>query len=154
MCTLSRLLVLTIWSYRALCSSSSVPLIKTTSGKLQGLSVSNTTNAYLGIPYAEPPVGQLRYQAPRELNTPNVTRNTTAFGPACIQLPSANLFPSPTGESEDCLTINVWTPKNSSSGRLKPVFIWIYGGAFGIGTSSSTGKRYKRMCGPLLIQYK
>ncbi|PVF99468.1 alpha/beta-hydrolase [Serendipita vermifera] len=132
----SLLLVITISSYRALCAAQGVPVIRTTSGKLQGFSASNSTNAYLGIPYAIPPLGLLRFQAPRELITPLVTRNTTAFSPGCIQLPSANFGTIPSGESEDCLTVNVWTSKTPSIGRGKPVFIWLYGGAFVVGASS------------------
>jgi para-nitrobenzyl esterase len=133
-------LVLGIWSYGTVCAAQGVPVIKTTSGKLQGISASNKTSAYLGIPYAIPPVGPLRFQAPRELITPLVTRNATAHSPGCIQLPSANFFPIPSGESEDCLTINVWTSKTQSSGQGKPVFVWLYGGAFVVGASSQKSR--------------
>jgi para-nitrobenzyl esterase len=98
-------LFLLIWSYGTFCAAQRVPVVKTTSGKLQGISASNKTSAYLGIPYAIPPVGLLRFQAPRELITPLLKRNATAYSPGCIQLP--NFVPIPSGESEDCLAINV-----------------------------------------------
>ncbi|PVF92914.1 alpha/beta-hydrolase [Serendipita vermifera] len=140
MCLLFPLLVLSIWAHQASCALQTVPVVRTTSGKLQGISASNNTNAYLGIPYAVPPVGLLRFQAPRELITPLAPRNATNFSPACIQLPSSKFSPSPTGESEDCLTLNVWASKNNAAAlptRGKPVFVWLYGGAWVVGSSSS-----------------
>ncbi|PVF98770.1 alpha/beta-hydrolase [Serendipita vermifera] len=123
------------------CSSYNVPIIQTTSGKLQGVAVSNTTNAYLGLPFAIPPIGQLRFQAPRPLVTPNIARNATSFGPACVQLPATVFLESPSGESEDCLHLNVWTscaiPGQAAIPKKgKPVFIWIYGGAWNSGFTS------------------
>jgi para-nitrobenzyl esterase len=123
------------------CLSLSVPIIQTTSGKLQGIAVSNTTNAYLGIPYAVPPVGQLRFLAPRPLLTPQVTRDTTSFGPACVQPPTLEI---PSGQSEDCLSLNVWTSPNSPGrSQKKPVFVWIHGGGWTTGAVSWTCKYFR-----------
>lgn len=108
-----------------------VPVVQTSSGKVQGKAVSNKTNAYLGIPYAQPPVGPLRFLAPKPLFTPFAVRNATTFGFSCIQFGSS----SPSA-SEDCLTVNVWAP-SSPSRKLKPVFIWVYGGGWNVGESSS-----------------
>ncbi|KAG8801750.1 hypothetical protein FRC17_006562, partial [Serendipita sp. 399] len=118
-------------------SCQAVPIVPTTSGKLRGTTVFNTTtNVYLGIPFALPPVDQLRFAAPRALNTPNIVRNATKFSSSCVQLFS--FTPSPTGESEDCLYLNVWTsPKsNDRSNQLKPVLVWIYGGGWNSGSAS------------------
>jgi para-nitrobenzyl esterase len=120
-----------------------VPIIQTTSGKLRGVEVSNTTNAYLGIPFAEPPVGPLRFHAARPLNTPNVARNTTGFSPACVQLQP--LMQSPTGESEDCLYLNIWTSQkdtHTTKNNRKPVLVWIYGGGWTMGSSSWPGMSF------------
>jgi para-nitrobenzyl esterase len=120
------------------CLSHSVPIIQTTSGKLRGIAVSSTTHAYLGIPFAVPPVSDLRFLAPRPLFTPHVTRNTTNLGPACIQLPTSYIE-IPTGESEDCLTLNIWTSRATPSTKSqsgKPVFVWIYGGGWNLGSTS------------------
>ncbi|KAG9051778.1 hypothetical protein FS842_011040 [Serendipita sp. 407] len=141
-----------LWLSISLGTTQAAPTIQTTSGKLKGSSISSTTNAYLGIPFAAPPVGPLRFLAPKALNTPNVVRNTTSFSAACVQF---NSFypPSPTGESEDCLYLNVWTSPNTTSpaptpalsdasassdcsGNLKPVMIWFYGGGWNSGGSS------------------
>ncbi|KAG8821372.1 hypothetical protein FRC19_007873, partial [Serendipita sp. 401] len=130
--------VIALWLHlTTFCSARAVPTIQTTSGKLTGFAVSNsTTNAYLGIPFALPPVGQLRFAAPRALYTPNVVRNTTGFSPGCIQLQA--FYPVPTGESEDCLYLNVWSSPISAARprKLKPVFIWIYGGGWNTGATS------------------
>ncbi|PVF98769.1 alpha/beta-hydrolase [Serendipita vermifera] len=131
--------VLALWlALASSCSSQSVPTIKTTSGKLQGVAL-NGTNAYLGVPFATPPTGHLRFLAPRSLNTPNTARNATIFGPACIQLPLGIPFPSPSGESEDCLTLNVWASSDNSSrgNKKKPVLIWLYGGGWNTGSAGT-----------------
>ncbi|KAG8752351.1 hypothetical protein FRC14_007100 [Serendipita sp. 396] len=129
---LSRLL--TVWlPLVTLCASQGVPTISTTSGKLTGTALTNATNGYLGIPFALPPVGQLRFAAPVAVNTPTQARSTTAFSPSCIQLHA--LFPSPSGESEDCLYLNVWTSPGTSPTVKKPVLVWFYGGGFNTGAS-------------------
>ncbi|KAG8821377.1 hypothetical protein FRC19_007878 [Serendipita sp. 401] len=134
--------IISLWlCLSTLCSSRAVPTIQTTSGKLTGFAISNsTTNAYLGIPFALPPIGQLRFVAPRALYTPNVVRNATRFSPGCIQFQPP--YPSPTGESEDCLYLNVWSSPAAaarpSPQRLKPVFVWIYGGGFNTGFTSDS----------------
>ncbi|KAG8821374.1 hypothetical protein FRC19_007875 [Serendipita sp. 401] len=129
--------VVALWLHLStFCSTRAVPTIQTTSGKLTGFTISNsTTNAYLGIPFALPPIGQLRFAAPRALYTPNVVRNSTGFSPACVQLQS--YFPSPTGESEDCLYLNVWSsPAPAARPSARPVFVWIYGGGWNSGSAS------------------
>ncbi|KAG8797297.1 hypothetical protein FRC17_007788, partial [Serendipita sp. 399] len=140
------LFCLSFYSIPSTAAAQTVPTIQTSSGKLKGISVSSSTNAYLGVPFAAPPVGPLRFLAPKALNTPNVVRNTTSLSAACIQF---NSFygPSPTGESEDCLYLNVWTSpdnigsssSNSASStdcNLKPVLIWFYGGGWNSGATS------------------
>lgn len=87
---------------------------------------------YLGIPYAEPPVGELRWKAPQQLDFPDNFEATTA-GSSCPQTPSVFGIPS---VSEDCLYLNVYKPKSAGSfwGKIKkPVMVWIHGGAFTYG---------------------
>ncbi|KAG8821373.1 hypothetical protein FRC19_007874 [Serendipita sp. 401] len=130
--------IINLWFYLStICSTQAVPVVQTTSGKLIGFAVSNsTTNAYFGIPFALPPIGKLRFAAPRALYTPNVVRNTTGFSPGCIQLQA--IYPIPTGESEDCLYLNVWSSPISAARpqKLKPVFVWMFGGGWNTGSAS------------------
>lgn len=124
---------LSLWlSLAIVCLAQTVPIIQTTSGKLHGKAVSSKTNAYLGIPYAQPPVGPLRFSGPKPLLTPATVRNTTEFGLSCLQLGGPLPYPYPAGE--DCLTINVWT---SPARKPRPVFVWIYGGSWTTGYSGA-----------------
>jgi carboxylesterase type B len=110
--------------------------VDTPLGRIVGFDNDKYTNAFLGIPYAEPPVGNFRYRPPRpkESWAPNTVR-AMSFSPECLQssLYSGDVRPN----SEDCLYLNVWTPKSAryqssarDKGELLPVMIWVYGGAF------------------------
>ena len=114
-------------------AQTTVPVIQTTAGKIQGKALSAATNAYLNIPFAQPPIGPLRFLAPRPILTPLTQRNGTAFGNSCIQLAAPT--PIYTVESEDCLYLNVFTSP-SASNKLRPVFVWLYGGGWNSGTAS------------------
>ncbi len=89
-----------------------------------------------GIPYAAPPVGNLRWKAPEPAANWEGVRQATTFGPRCMQahLYSDMIFRD-NGPSEDCLSLNVWTPTANSEAKL-PVMVWIYGGGFAAGASS------------------
>lgn len=101
------------------------------SGPVRGVMDEDGVRAFLGIPYAAPPVGKLRWQPPREVAPWAETRTGDAFGPACPQ-------PRQRADgqySEDCLFVNVWTPARPSETKL-PVMVWIHGGAFNFGSAS------------------
>lgn len=92
-------------------------------------------SVFKGIPYAKPPVGALRWRPPEHPAAWQGVRQMTTFGPAC---------PQPGGEmaqgmvqSEDCLTLNVWTGAKPDAGEKRPVYVWIYGGGFIGGTGAS-----------------
>jgi para-nitrobenzyl esterase len=104
-------------------------LVATDSGIVRGASAGGTWS-YLGIPYAAPPVDALRWQPPHPAACWDGVRDATGFGYECVQLDSAD---NPVG-SEDCLTLNVWTPKNRSAAL--PVLVFIHGGAGVVGSSS------------------
>ncbi len=103
-------------------------------GRMQGLMEGNL-RVFMGIPYAQPPVGALRWRPPEPLPRWHGVRHATAFGPACFQPDNtlASVYvEEPMPMSEDCLTLNIWAPADA---RQAPVFFWIYGGALWGGAS-------------------
>jgi para-nitrobenzyl esterase len=111
------------------------PEVKTDAGTVRGKS-DGTVAAFLGIPYAAPPVGDLRWKPPAPVAKWTEARAATSFASRCMQGPiySDMVFRDP-GISEDCLALNVWTPVNHGKGHL-PVMVWIYGGGFVAGATS------------------
>ncbi len=92
--------------------------------------------AFLGIPYAAPPVGASRWKPPAPAPRWTGTRDAASFGSRCMQ-PSLydDMFFRDPGESEDCLTLNIWKPA-AAGGKKLPVIFWIYGGGFTTGSTS------------------
>jgi para-nitrobenzyl esterase len=111
--------------------------VLTDGGKLQGnLSSDGHVRAFLGIPYAAPPVGPLRWKPPQPAPKWSGVRSATSFGPRCMQTHVyTDMVFRDSGPSEDCLTLNVWTPAGKNSAPL-PVMVWIYGGGFVTGATS------------------
>jgi para-nitrobenzyl esterase len=111
------------------------PIVKAPTGAVQG-EAEGDLNVFKGIPYAVPPVGALRWKAPEPAPHWNEVRHATAYGPSCITPtpgPQKSVYSGdPVPESEDCLTLNIWAPRNAKNA---PVFYWIYGGALWSGTS-------------------
>jgi para-nitrobenzyl esterase len=93
-------------------------------------------HVFKGIPYAAPPVGPLRWKEPQPVVKWSGIRIADHFGPRCTQAPIyGDMIFRDSGNSEDCLHLNIWTPARSESDRL-PVMVWIHGGGFQAGASS------------------
>ncbi|GAA5937079.1 uncharacterized protein JCM15063_000150 [Sporobolomyces koalae] len=140
-------------------SSASSPTVKTSQGTFIG---SNTygVESFKGIPFALPPVGQLRFAPPQADNRTLGTFNATEFGASCWQMtgqgnpvaaaiigtfeaaalgenPLAASSSKPNNQSEDCLSVNVFRPQGTTSNSSLPVMVWIYGGGFLFGESAT-----------------
>ena len=109
------------------------PTIQSPSGALEGKDMSGV-HAFLGVPYAQPPVGELRWKAPQPLSPWEGTRRATEFGAQAMQLPLYGdmNFRAPS-MSEDCLYLNIWKP---AFGDQFPVLVYFYGGGFQAGDGS------------------
>ena len=109
--------------------------VKTTGGVVRGMtSADGKLRIFKTIPYAAPPVGELRWQAPRAMVPWEGVKEATTFGPRCLQ---GQIFGDIVFKelSEDCLTLNIWTPAKGTSDRL-PVMVWIHGGGFQAGAGA------------------
>lgn len=111
--------------------------VKTDKGKVLGkLSADGQVRIFLGIPYAAPPVGELRWKPPAPAAKWSGVRDATEFGHRCMQ---PEIYPDmhfrDPGDSEDCLNLNVWTPAKNKHAKL-PVMVWIFGGGYVAGGTS------------------
>jgi len=127
-------------------AAASAPQAKTHAGTVEG-KTDGKVLTFLGIPYAQPPVGDLRWKEPQPFAKWSGIRKATDFGAHCMQgkVYGDMKFRDP-GGSEDCLTLNVWVPVHHAEAKL-PVMVWIYGGGFVAGTTSE-----QRQDGSVLAQ--
>jgi para-nitrobenzyl esterase len=124
------------------CGAYSAGEVAIDSGKLRGTSnVDHTVLTFKGIPFAAPPVGELRWNAPQPAKPWSGVRAADKFGPACLQTDVfGDIFFRDAQPSEDCLNLNIWLPAAAAPGAKLPVFVWFYGGGFVAGGNSE--RRY------------
>src|SRR5579872_5354101 len=104
------------------------PVASVTGGKIQGRALPAPGGAvFKGVPYAQPPVGDLRWREPMEVKSWTGTRDAGTFGRACVQQISGWNSQEAQGNQEDCLYLNIWTAEWPARSP-KPVMVWLHGG--------------------------
>src|SRR3954471_8064220 len=134
MCALAAVLLLGMQSFAHADSLT----VKTEQGKVKGKTINDgKVKAFLGLPYAAPPVGHLRWKAPQAPAQWKGERDGTKFGAHCAQ---GRVFEDmvflDAGPSEDCLFLNVYAPADAKKNAKLPVMFWIHGGGYSGGGSS------------------
>ena len=102
------------------------PVVKITGGRMRGARLGKGGAVFKGVPYAQPPIGDLRWREPMPVKPWAGVRDATAFGPICAQT-AISKRNAPRISKEDCLYLNVWTPDWPIRSRM-PVMVWIPGG--------------------------
>jgi para-nitrobenzyl esterase len=119
-----------------LAGSVSAQTVSVDTGQLEGTTLVSGVRAWLGVPFAAPPVRELRWKAPQASAKWDRVYHADRFAPMCLQPlrnRAMNHYFGNEATSEDCLYLNIWAPK---SGEKLPVVVWIYGGGFNVGSAS------------------
>ncbi|WP_374528195.1 carboxylesterase/lipase family protein [Novosphingobium sp.] len=111
--------------------------VRVDGGLIEGTSLPSGVDAWLGVPFAAPPLRDLRWKPPQPVAPWRGTYHADRFAPECLQplrSPRQNHYFGNEATSEDCLYLNIWAPKGAR--KKVPVVVWIYGGGFNIGSAS------------------
>jgi para-nitrobenzyl esterase len=119
-------------------SWSGATLVQTRFGLAQGFADADSTLVWKSIPFARPPVGDLRWRAPQDPEPWGGIRASRSFNAGCTQFSPA--FKGSITGSEDCLYLNVWRPQGTETGL--PVYVWIHGGGNSIGSATMVPDYY------------
>lgn len=135
---LGTLVVLTFWNEMLLGAQSAKDQVKIETGILEGTTNSDhSVRIFKGVPFAAPPVGELRWKAPQAAPKWTGVRQADKFGSACLQTDVfGDIYFRDHQPSEDCLNLNVWIPAHPAKSARLPVFVWFYGGGFVAGGNS------------------
>ncbi len=120
-------------------------VVRTSAGVVRGL-IAPGYRVFLGVPYGRPPVGALRWEPPQPALPWEGMRDATRAGPRCIQ--DTTRDPGSGDDSEDCLSVNVWSPE-SASGRA--VMVWVHGGGFANGSGDLYDARWLATKGDIVV---
>jgi para-nitrobenzyl esterase len=121
-------------------------VVRTESGPVRGIAT-ESYRSFHGIPFAAPPVGDLRWRSPQQPRPWTGTRDATKPAPACAQGSGGGQ----TNTSEDCLYLNVTTPNSATPGRSKPVMVWLHGGGNSYGTASAVDPHRLAVGGDVVV---
>lgn len=141
--------VMTIWAMLAATAGAyGGAIVMVDGGAIRGTATEDGAVAiYRGVPYAAPPVGELRWRPPQPVEPWEGVRDCSSFAPACPQPPSAiDIYPTPAEQSEDCLYLNIYAPAHPQ--EPLPVMVWIHGGGCTTGSGSLAvynGERLARL---------
>ncbi|KAG5732464.1 Lipase 4, partial [Termitomyces sp. T112] len=142
-----------LWASRVLATPLAVPIVRLDNATVTGENFGRVSS-FLGIPFAKPPVGNLRFRLPQPIPPYTTSFSATSHGLSCPQqsvevpiligAPKAvveffhnDIFNGGLPDSEDCLTLNVIKPRSATPGDKLPVIVWIFGGGFEIGGTST-----------------
>jgi para-nitrobenzyl esterase len=145
--TLAALLALLV-ALPSLTFAADGPVVTVPGGQVRGLALKDGAAVFKGIPYAQPPLGDLRWRLPVPVKPWTGVRDAVEFGGTCAQNP---MWGMPKVTNEDCLYLNVWAPAWPVSG-LKPVMVWIHGGGNVAGSGNENGASIIRQ-GVVLISF-
>lgn len=140
MTTVMSILLLVLAVLVSVSNGISYKTVRAPAGPIRGIAIQNRDRSvyqYRNIPYAKPPIGDLRFRKPVPYGSWTDMLDATSFGPSCMQDPKfIPNFLENKHMSEDCLQLNIYTPYNASPSNKKSVMVWIHGGGYLLGQGS------------------